>query len=115
MGLLGTVVKNPLFQEWGAQMVGPNYLNPQSIWINHVTHVFHLSMKELTLAWMKLKFDSSKLSKHLLQMISWGHANNNDVINVTIGKIKTCQHLIHDPLKFWKGVFQTKWKKLPLV
>jgi hypothetical protein len=48
-------------------------------------------------------------------MISWGHANNNDVINVTIGKIKTCQHLIHDPLKFWKGVFQTKWKKLPLV
>ncbi len=48
-------------------------------------------------------------------MISWGHAKNNGVINVTINKIKTHQHLIHDPLKFCKGVFQTKWQKLSLV
>jgi hypothetical protein len=53
-------------------MVGPNYLNPQSIWINHVPHVLHLSMKELTLALMKLKFKFLKTFKHLLQMISWG-------------------------------------------
>jgi hypothetical protein len=48
-------------------------------------------------------------------MISWSHAKNNDVINVTIGKIKTHQHLIHDPLKFCKCVLQTKWQNLSLV
>ncbi len=32
-----------------------------------------------------------------------------------IGKIKTRQHLIHDPLTFYKGVFQTKWQKLSLI
>ncbi len=48
-------------------------------------------------------------------MISWGQAKNNDIINVTIGKIKTHQHFIHDPLKFCKGVFQTKWKTPSLV
>jgi hypothetical protein len=56
-------------------------------------------------------------SKHLLQMmhmISWGKLKN-DVINVAFGKTKTYQHLIHDLLKLCKGIFQTKWQKLPLV
>ncbi len=60
---------------------------------------------------MKLKVMFLKFSKHLSQMvhmISWGQAKNNDVINVTFGKIKICQHSIHDLLKFCKGIFQTK-------
>jgi hypothetical protein len=67
---------------------------------------------------MKLKVMFLKSSKRLLQMvhmISWGQAKNNDVINVAFGKTKTYQHLIHDLLKFYKGIFQTKWQKFPLV
>jgi hypothetical protein len=66
----------------GKKCIVSKMVNPQSIWINYVTHVLHLSMKELTLAWMKLKFKF----KQLFQMIFWGQAKNNDVINVTIGK-----------------------------
>ncbi len=44
----------------------------------------------------------------MVHMISWGQAKNNDVINVTFGKIKIYQHSIHDLLKFCKGIFQTK-------
>jgi hypothetical protein len=67
---------------------------------------------------MKLKVMFLKSSKHLLQMvhmISWGQAKNNDAINVAFGKTKTCQYSIHDTLKFCKGIFQTKWQKLPFV
>jgi len=75
-------------------------------------------MKELTLAWMKLKVMFLKSSKHLLQMmhvISWNWVKNKDVINVTLGKTKTYQHLIHDSMKFYRCIFQTKWQKPPLV
>jgi hypothetical protein len=75
-------------------------------------------MKESTLAYMKFKVMFLKSFKYLLQMvhmISWGQIKNNDVINVAFGKTKTCQHSIHDLLKFCKGIFQTKWQKLPLV
>ncbi len=58
---------------------------------------------------------SSKHFSQMVHMISWGQVQNNDVINVAFGKTKTCQHSIHDPLKFYKGIFQTKWQKLPLV
>jgi len=51
----------------------------------------------------------------MVHMISWGQAKNNDIINVAFGKTKTHQHLIHDPLKFCRGIFQTKQKKLPLA
>ncbi len=67
---------------------------------------------------MKLKVMFLKSSKHLLQMvhmISCSQAKNNDVITIAFGKTKTCQNSIHDPLKFYKGIFQTKWQKLPLV
>jgi hypothetical protein len=75
-------------------------------------------MKEPTLAQMKFKVMFLKSSKHILQMvhmISWGYAKTNDVINVAFGKTKTRQHSIHDPLKFCKGIFQTKWQKVSLV
>ncbi len=36
-------------------------------------------------------------------------------IDVAFGKTKTYQHLIHDLLKIWKGILQTKWKKIQLV
>ncbi len=67
-------------------------VNPQSTWINHVTQVLYLNMKEPTFAWMKLKVMFLKSSKHFSQMvhmISWGQAKNNDVINVAFGKSKT--------------------------
>jgi hypothetical protein len=44
-------------------------LNPQSTWINHVTQVLYLNMKELTFAWMKFKVMFFKFSKHLSQMV----------------------------------------------
>jgi len=75
-------------------------------------------MKEPTLAWMKLKvmfFKSSKHFSQMVHMISWVQVKNNDVINVAFGKTKTRQHSNHDPLKFYKGIFPTKWQKLPLV
>jgi hypothetical protein len=42
---------------------------PQSTWINHVTHVFHVSMKQPTLVWMKFKIMFFKFSKYFLQMM----------------------------------------------
>jgi hypothetical protein len=51
-----------------------------------------------------------KSSKHLSQMvhmISWGQVKNNDVINVAFGKTKTRQHSIHDPLKFFRGIYSS--------
>jgi hypothetical protein len=42
----------------------------------------------------------------MMRVISWGQAKNNDVIDITFGKTKFRQHLIH--VKFYKGVFQTK-------
>jgi hypothetical protein len=59
-----------------------------------------------------------KFSEHpsqIIHMISSGQAKKYDVINVAFGKTKSCQHLIHDPLKFYKGIFQTKWQNFPLV
>jgi len=68
-------------------------------------------MKEPSLVWMKLKVMFFKSFKNLSQMVhmtSWGQAKNKDVINVTFGKIKTYQNSIHDLLKFYEGIFQTK-------
>jgi hypothetical protein len=67
---------------------------------------------------MKLKVMFLKSSKHLLQMvhmISSGQTKINDVINVAFAKTNTCQDSIHDPLKFCKGIPQTKWHKILLV
>jgi hypothetical protein len=33
-----------------------------------------------------------------------GLSLKNDVINVAFGKTKTHQNLIHEPLKFYKGI-----------
>jgi hypothetical protein len=44
-------------------------LNPQSSWINHVTQVFHMNMKEPAIVWMKFMVMFFKSSKHLLQMM----------------------------------------------
>ncbi len=67
---------------------------------------------------MKFKVMFLKSFKQLSQMvhmISLGQTKNNDVINIAFGKTKTHQHSIHDPLKLYKDIFQTKWQKLPLV
>jgi hypothetical protein len=67
---------------------------------------------------MKLNVVFLKSPKHFSQMVhmsSWSHAKNNDVINVAFGETNTHQHLIHDLLKFCKGIFKTKLQKLPLV
>jgi hypothetical protein len=44
-------------------------LNPQSTWINYMTQMFHLIVKELTFANMKFYVMFFKSSKHLLQMM----------------------------------------------
>jgi hypothetical protein len=67
---------------------------------------------------MKLKVMFFKSSKHLFRrmyVISLGQTKNNNVINVIFDKTKTYQLSIHDLLKFYMGIFQTKWYKLPLV
>jgi hypothetical protein len=43
-----------------------------------------------------------------MHVISLGQAKNNDIVDITFGKTKTQQHSIHDSLKFYKGVLQTK-------
>jgi hypothetical protein len=73
-----------------------------------------MSTKEPTLVWMKLKVMFLKSSKHFSQMvhmISWGYAKNNDVINVAFSKTKIWQHLIHDLLKFCRGIFLNQMVK----
>jgi hypothetical protein len=55
---------------------------------------------------LKLNVIFSKSIKHFLQMlhvISWGQAKNNDVIDITFGKINTLYHWIHDPLGYPKN------------
>jgi len=67
-------------------------LNPPIYCINHVTQVFHLSLKKPTLGWMKFKVMFHKSSKHFLQMmhvISWGKTKNNDVIDMALSKTNT--------------------------
>jgi len=44
-----------------------------------------------------------------------GHVKNSDIIDLTFGKTKTPQHSIHDLLKLYKGVLDTRWQKFQLV
>jgi hypothetical protein len=67
---------------------------------------------------MKPKVMNLKSSKYLSQMmhvILLCRTKNYNVIDVTFGKTKSCQHPIHHPLKFCNNIFQIKWQKLLLV
>lgn len=58
----------------------------------YMTQMFHLIVKELTFANMKLYVIFFKSSKHLLQMMhmnSYSQSKNDDVIYITFGKAKS--------------------------
>jgi hypothetical protein len=56
---------------------------------------------------MQLKVMSFKSIKHLLQMmhvIFLNSSKDDNIINLTLGKSKVGQNLIHNSLKFYKGI-----------
>jgi hypothetical protein len=57
----------------------------------------------------------AKINQTLVACDFGGLGKNNDVIDLTFGETNVCQHLIHNSLKNFMGIFQTKWQELPLV
>lgn len=78
-------------------------LNPQSDRINHMSHVFDLSVKNPRFAKMQLKVMFLKLIKHLSQMlhvILWNQIKCDNIVDITFGKSKN-NHIKLNPHLGW--------------
>ncbi len=67
---------NQLKNVWNG--LNPDFLNPQSAYINHVTQIFHLNLEKSTFFKMQLKVLFPKLIKYLI-LLHIGYCINDDV------------------------------------